>query len=403
MKTYKSIREAQQQFNNEMIGCGRTIFYLIIISLIISLIIFFSIGCSDDSEPEKIHVITTAPPIEPPIISPPPIITLPPENNPIELSLYTTTGLKFYDGESILEWKQGPTARAESATYSHENILYYLNEYGQTISSQELITVPYLITVDPTNYYIYEHIDPQTALDGGAMFKDYSRFYMNSTEIGSWGANDYITDKIIFTSGDLFARKESGSWLAITGTKTDVKYVCHGLVIYEYDSGTRSAYINGVFSTWSTNFMNGAKYWQKSGNNYYSENGYIWDGATLSEDTGIMKDWRVGPFITGYTEGPVLISAGTREENSEEILYWIECNSGWVIRQVTSTNQMTLHVRLYTGDGLRATGLFYQELLKPVVAGDYLYYIFDAQVYRYDFVSGLNAVFCSGVSEIWGY
>lgn len=392
MKTHNSIRSMSDAYESDMIKHRRGCF--IILSVIIIMILCFFMACGDDGD----TVVVADPPV---IIDPPPDPE--PENEPIQLSLWTGAELKFYDGESIFSWETGITARAESGVYSHENILYYLDEYGQDISSQNLITTPDLIAVSPTDYYIYEHIDPVTASGMGGLYKDYSRFYQGNTEIGSWPTQQYITDKICIIDSELFARQTSGKWNAITGTKTDIHYVMSDFIIYDYDGTTRTAKIKGVSVSWSTNFLNGVKYWQESGGKYYSERGYIWDGVTLDESTGIMTDWRIQPFITGYTEAPVIISAGTHAENSETVIYWIECNSGWVVRQVTSTNQMTLHIRLYAGDGIRTTGVFYSDLLKPVIVGDYLYFIFEANVYRYSFVDGLTAHFTGGVSEVWVY
>jgi hypothetical protein len=60
-------------------------------------------------------------------------------------------------------------------------------------------------------------------------------------------------------------------------------------------------------------------------------------------------------------------------------------------------------VRLYTGDGTTEEGLYYKPILKPVIVGDCLYFIFDAMVYKYDFVTGLTSLFTSGVSEVIPY
>ena len=61
---------------------------------------------------------------------------------------------------------------------------------------------------------------------------------------------------------------------------------------------------------------------------------------------------------------------------------------------------MTLDVRLYSGTGERDYGNALKTMLKPIIIDGVLYYIFDAQVYKYDFESGMNLFFMTGVSEV---
>jgi hypothetical protein len=108
-----------------------------------------------------------------------------------------------------------------------------------------------------------------------------------------------------------------------------------------------------------------------------------------------MWDWR--------SYGNVVITAGTHYENGEDVLYFIQCATGHVIRYVPSVNQYTEFVRLYTGDGQTETGLFYKALLKPVIIDDGLFFIFDATTFRYDFTTGLASPFATGISEVMEY
>ncbi len=401
MKNIKNINEGLAEFRKFrrrwIMGFVRDI----IIGFAIGAIIFIIIGvagCGDDGT----HVIVTDPDTGPPVVDPP----LPdPENEPVQIALYTGTSVNFFDGEKIWVWKTGKITKTDSGIYTHENLIYELNEYGQTLESKYLVDIPdYSQLDDDGNIWLSKNIPPDLAYSKGALYKDYTQIFKNSTEYGNWYDRQYQTSDLITLNNDIFTKSSTGNYYHINGTKSDIRILIeNGFVCYDYDSTNHTAIIDSVAVEWITNYMNNANYWLESGGTWYSQNGYTWNGSVLNEEGSIMTEWRTAPYLTGYTEAPILISAGNRYENSEYVLYWIECNSGWVIKYIPSINQMSLFVRLYTGDGLRETGLLYQNLLKPIIAENSLYFIFDANVYRYNFESGLTGHFAGGVSEVWGY
>lgn len=326
-----------------------------------------------------------------------------PENDIVKVVLFTNSALKFYDENIIWTWKSTYSARAESGVYSSENVLYYLNEYGQTIDADNLVVEPDFIRIIDGDIYIIENIPPEDAFAQGALYKNYTKIYLNNVEYGNWLTRDYKIIKTVVSNDELYGQIETGAWYHLNGLLTDINIAQEDLAIYDYDTDTKTAKINNIPVSWITNFMNSAKYWLKSDEIWYSQNGYTFDGATLTEDGSILTDWRIAPFLTGYTDAPWMISAGRRWENGEYVLYWIECNSGWVIRFVPSSNQQTLFIRIYTGDGERTTGVYYKDLLKPIIIENHLYFIYDAQTYRYNFTTGLTGHFASGVSEVWEF
>lgn len=361
---------------------GRIIGY-ILAGLILIIALSFALACGDDSTTRVIVTDPSGPVPEEPIP--------PAENEAVQLALTTSTSIKFYDGKTIWTWKTGNVRRAGSGAYSSENILYMLNEFGQTVSSKALVAVPDTITLDGSDVWITENIDPETAYAAGALYKDYTRVYKNSAEVGTWYDRQYKTECITVLDGNAWGRTDAGTWKHLNGVKSVRMVVPDDFAITDYNSTTKTALINGIPVSWTLNFFNGANYWL----NGYSQNGYRWDGSNLTETGLVMAELRAVQNI--------IISAGTRFENGEDVLYWINCATGWVIRHVPSTNQSTDHVRLYTGDGTTEEGLYYKPILKPVIVGDNLYFQFDAQFYRYNFVTGLTAHFTSGVSEIIEY
>lgn len=401
MLTHNNLRTAKTEndmnFKKWLKGFLIDILIGFLLGAVIMLIIGFS-GCSEDGT----NVIVTDPNPGPPIVDPP----LPdPDNELVQIALYTGTSIMFYDGDVIWTWKTGNITRTDSGIYTHENLIYELNEYGQTLDSKYLVAIPdYSQIDDDGNIWLSKTVPPEEAFGLGALYKDYTKIYKNADEYENWFEREYKTSDLISLNNDLFTKSDTDKYYHIDGDKTDIRIAFNkGFACYNYDSGLHMATIDGIEIDWITNYMNNANYWIESGGVWYSQNGYTWNGSVLNENGSIMTEWRTAPYLTGYTEAPVLISAGNRYENSEYVLYWIECNSGWIIKYIPSINQMSLFVRLYTGDGLRTTGLLYQNLLKPIIAENNLYFIFDANVYRYNFESGLTGHFTSGISEVWGY
>jgi hypothetical protein len=393
---------------------------IIRILLIIFLSFNFYCGGSDtDTNNDDNTVIITNPDVDNPVevVGPTP----PAEFGTVKIALYTSESIKFYDGNTIWEWKTGNIKKATNRIYTSGNVIYKLDERGETIASRNLIIEPDAIAINPeyitsrgeiqeeinlgeSDIWIIEHILPQEAYDLGALYKDYTKIYLNSVEQGNWFDNQYFCEKIVVLNNDIWGQITTGAWKHLNGSKTNIRIVVeNGFAIWDYNSSAHTAIIDNIAVSWTTNFLNGANHWLKSGNTWYSQNGYTWDGTTLVEDGSTMLNWRMRPYDTGYSEGVVIIPAGTRYENGEDVLYWIECNSGHVIRYVPSVDQYQLSIRLYTGDGYRSTGLALQQTLSPVIADDYLYFIYDANTYRYSFITGLTSHFTEGVSEVWEF
>lgn len=367
------------------------------------------VGCSGDGSNEPIVTGDDTPPI----------IDPDDPHGPVVAALKTAEGIKFYDGESIWLWRPGTGERAESRMYANGNTLYALDAEGSTIQSRAIATDPDRIrielssgsssalkamsaTSDPieladADVWIVETLSADEAAALGGLPKPYTRIWSNADEYGDWMSRQYETDELTIHNGNIFARTTpGGAWVHINGTMSGINVVVNGgFVVHDFNATTRTANIDGVPVTWSYNFFNTAKQWLRSGAKWYSHNGYTWDGATLVEHGSAMWDWR--------SYGNVIITAGTHYENGEDVLYFIQCATGHVIRYVPSVNQYTEFVRLYTGDGQTETGLFYKALLKPVIIDDGLFFIFDATTFRYDFKTGLTSPFATGISEVMEY
>jgi hypothetical protein len=319
-----------------------------------------------------------------------------PETGDVVLALRTGTAMKFYDGSVVWSWKDETVTRAESQVYSAQNVLYSLDAGGETVTSKNLVTVPDGVCLDGANTWIIERVSPDEAYALGAQAKWYTKIFKNADEYGHWYDRMFYTEKITTLGTDVYYQKSGGTWWHIDGTKNNINVLVeNGFVVWDFNATLRTAKIDDVAVSWTTNYFNNADHWLKSGSKWYSHNGYTWDGATLVENGSVMTG------VRSYQN--TVIPAGTRYENGEDVLYWIDCRTGYVIRHVPSVNQKIDFVRLYTGDGTNETGVYYHSLLLPVIADDNLYFFFDAQVYRYDFITGLVSLFTNGVSEVMEY
>lgn len=351
--------------------------------------IFLFLNCSGEQEKSEKTVVITETPEQPEV----------PENDIIKISLWTGEKLDFYDGNEIFTWASCVTRRAESQIYSHEDILYFLGEYGETVDVEYLCITPDFISLDSSeNIWIIKNIDPVESYENGSFPCWHTKVFLNNVEYGTWQSRDWKTEELVISENNVYTRGLSGGWRCVNNELSDIVIVQENFVVHNFDSTLHTATINETDVSW-TNFFNAARHWLKLDNTWYSQNGYTFDGTTLNEYGSVLTDWRTRPYITGYTQGPVLISAGIYLNK----LYYIECNSGWVIEYNPRTNIQQLYLKIYNGDGLRETGLFYQPLLNQVIVENYLYFIYDAQYYRTNLDTKLTSHFVSGISKIYKY
>jgi len=364
--------------------------------VVVIIFMIFFIGCGGGGNSEPI-ITDPTPPV--PVIEDNDNET---ETGPIKF-IVNNGGMKFFDGDNLWQWKTGVIKKAGSQLYSCDDILYSLDEYGETVQSWNLITTPDVIRVNGTDKWIIKNIDPETAYAAGALYKDYTQIYLNSDIYGDhWSTRQYKAVDMQILNNNVFIKDDIGNWHAITSEHENIRHVNDEFILHDFDSSTKRAKFNDIQVSWSTNYFNNATQWIKADGIWYNERGYTWDGATLTENGTSMSEWNNDPQGTGYTEAPVLIAAGSHYENSEDVIYFIECNSGWLIKYISSIDNYELSVRLYNGDGSRETGLLYKDVLKPIIIENHLYFIMG-ETYKHDFITGLTAHFASGVNRVLKY
>jgi hypothetical protein len=376
--------------NERCLKCRKIRLATVIITILIS---SFLIACS--GQQASVNVTDPTPPIIP---------TLPTSPTNIIFAYYDGTSTNFFDGSAITIWQTGKSTPAGYRKICNGTMLYTLDQIGTVTNTKNIVATPDFAETDASNNIWSTFIvQPQDAYDAGAMYKYYTKIYYNGAEYGNWMTRDYEPSASYLVNGELFAKSSVGALYTISGIKTNVqKCVTDNFIMYDFNATTRTATINGVSVWWTSNWMNSADEWmQSSTGKWYSHNGYTFDGVTVTESGSAMTCWRsAATYPISIPEAPVIIAAGVRTLGGEKVFYYIECNSGWLLRYIPSTNILSTVIRLYSGDGTRTTGLYFKPFLKPITTDESVYFSFDDNmIYRYRFDNGLISILTSGA--VW--
>ena len=375
------------------------------------LIFAFFFACSNPVQAPKVNdVVETN--LEDPSNTP---------TNPIKLALYDGEKLIYYDGIAFYDAYLGNISQAAPRVLSVDDVLYYFDDYGAPMASYWLPAIPEAITVKPSgisakgtivyddDVYTLERIDPAEAYSLGALYKEYTRIFENDVEVGSWNLNQWRA-KQVFTigNGDIVALDDMSAYHNISGDREYWKAFPGGMAIYEHDATHRTAMFTDATGDyperWGNNIFNSSR-WQEAGGAWYSSVGYTWTPSSgLIEHANKLWDFINGPCPVTLENGqkPIVIPAGTRTENSEEVTYWIECDTGYLFRLVASTNTLTNIARIYIGQNTQIYGALVCGTLEPVIIDDVLYFHLDGSIYQYNFATHTVSVF-SGDMEIFGW
>jgi hypothetical protein len=314
----------------------------------------------------------------------------------IVLSILTDDAIYFYDGELNDASHDTPKACGfRCFTDGQEKVFY--GDDGEPIAFEWLDNPFDFVAGDWT----VEKIDPQTALGLGAQARHYTRVYYQGTESGNWFLNQWETTGLFETiSGDVIAIDQNQSFRPVSANISNINSA-GDLLVYDFDGIGRTAMIDDgstTFVSWTTNSFNNADQWLKSGDIWYSWNGYEFQ-TSLTEYANSMFGWNNGNEPVETEESAVVIAAGVRDS----VLYWIECNSGWLIKYTPSNDQLAPSHRLYMGDGFRITGIAHKNELKPVTIGDFLYFHESGSIWKLNLDSGVVQLFFAGSGEVEGW
>lgn len=386
--------------------------------LILAIILLF--GCPDPGNNDTPTLPDPEIPDDPPVIDPP--IETP--SGPVLFSLYDGEKMMYYDGIDISIAYYGNIENAGNKMFSIENVLYHFNDNGIPTLTEWLPIIPDAIIAIPKSVpspapagmsraivyqdevWTLEDIEPADALAAGAQFKHYTRIYQYETEIGNWYLNDWEVKKVISPKcGGVIAIDTLKNYHNLDGSEIVFFAQNKKLMIHDVNINTKTGKFKtdtGNYSvSWTFNFFISAK-WALADGDWYSHNGYTFDDVNLlQENNTVMWDWNQYPYPVQdiYGEAPVLISVGEREENSIEVLYWIECNTGTLIRYIPGIDQLNILPKLYNGTGYRTSGIAKSNILEPEIVGNELYYHDSGNIMIYNFITSAISVF-SGDMEL---
>lgn len=274
--------------------------------------------------------------------------------------------------------------------------LYYDSD-GYVVAAESMDVSPDYILDD----WSIQDVSPDVAYAAGALYKWYSKVFYQDVEQGSWFDNRWKTKELIKTiSGEYIAIDTTGAYHPLSSVINDINYADE-IIIRDFDAYYRTAVIEAttdVAVSWLTNYFNSAKDWLPLNGIWYSWNGYEYDEVTLTEEANAMWSWNVGPYVVTlpYAQSPTIISAGTYNN----ALYWIECNSGVVVKYTPSDDSLIPVFGIYSGDGYRTTGLARRDTIKPEIIGNLLYVNNDGSVNSVDLDSGIVSLVFAGEGEV---
>jgi hypothetical protein len=337
-------------------------------------------------------------------------------DNEIQFALYDGNNLRYYDGENLILVNTGSVRPAGKRKISIEDVIYYFDEFGNSLQSKWLPAIPEAILsvesksgipakgtiVYNDDVYTLEDIPPAEAYALGALYKHYTKIYENSVNINTWYLDQWQVKEVIQTlSGHIIAIDTTGHFHNLTDSINSIDTAINdGIMLY--DMGTEHGYIaddSGIYEiTWSMNFFDHAE-WQLVNGIWTTENGYTWTHETgVISNANTMYCWNEkinhpAEYKLLTNDMPYLIPAGVREENGEQVSYWLELVTGNLYRHIPSIDRLDFIVQLFEGPYDRALISDLIDTVKPEMIGDCIYFHHNATIKKYDIITTMISTF----------
>jgi len=316
-----------------------------------------------------------------------------PDLGSIKYMTYDGQNVKFvYDTDSVV-FKSGKANYVSPGVITVDDVLYYLDPDGNILNSYRLPCIPDAVNINDGDVW--------TATTDGST----STVYKNSSIPAVY---QWVILRINVTyTGDVIAETTGHIFYPLEGSETNIKYAANGGVyVFGLDTTNKMAIFRGTSDynvSWGTNYFWRATGWLLVDGLWISSNGYTWNEMDgLKENANALWTWNAYPYPVQdiYNESPIVIPASVRLENSENVTYWIECNTGYLMRYTKSLDLLETVLRVYPGDGKHITGYALQYSLQPVVIGDHLYFHYGGFLYDYDFIADTSNVLSQDM-QIW--
>jgi hypothetical protein len=340
----------------------------------------------------------TSQPTATPVATATPTPTTSPSPTPLPNTIlgvvYENNKIHLWDGDHFLEWKTGAATFLGGRKIAIDDYVYQIPATGWPTSIKRLPITPDWATESGGVYYSVKFTNSNTSV------------WIDNTEtVYSWAA----TDVIKMASGQVLLNRTSSGFWSPDGYANFLNPKNGKILVYDYDSSTRTAKIldeSGVPKSvsWATNFFGSARDWLKSGSVWYANNGFTWNGTTLTKDGSAMKAWLSSSTYPApaneLSESATLAAVGTNWEAGESVLYWLECNSGYIFRYTPSLDKIESAGRLYIGTGTQSYGLNVQKNLNAYFLNEYVYFSLSGTVYRWYMWSGNVTTFYNN-AKLW--
>ena len=321
----------------------------------------------------------------------------------VKFAVKSGNDLYFSDSEKMYLWKSGNILKSGYREFTVENKVITLDESGNTISTTSIAEIPTKIkTVGSDSYYCVEYSEEEAYAMGG-MYEIYSEFYKNNDIISDWYNNEFECKDILSVGAEVFAIDQNGTYHTIVGSYDNV-FHADILIMHSLDIPNKTIGFNSNTEDYGFNYAMNSNQWILHDGIYYAENGYTWTkiGGLIEEST-VLHGWNTYPYPLDvqnpFGEAPVLLKAGI----SNNKLYWIECNSGFVFEYDPNTDELTQKSRLYISDGMHATGIYFKDVLKPLLVDNILYYSEGGSINSLDIETGSLNIFYANPGEVVKY
>ena len=373
---------------------------------------------SDDVTIEtEIEIVYTPEPEQEPQPDPeleqdPPIVSEPDQTPdvppPAPTKIIPKFGLKvgqdlyFSDGVEVFLWGSGNINRAGPGLFNIENELVEFDSSGDEISRLELAAVPTKIGLTEQGLYYCVEYPPELAFELGGMAKTYSEIYKDNVIFSAWYFNKFDCADIVSVGDEVWIIDQNRTYHLINGISSDIVHVEDGrFYMHSWNSAGKTITFNWSVETYGLNFILSAKQWINFDGIEYSENGYTWSEATgLLENETALWDFTSAPYpidpALPFSEAPVLLAIG----EFEGLLYWLECNSGWLFEYNPADDSLVQKWLLYEGDGTHNAGIEKSQSLSPLLVDSNLYFSDNGAVHVLDILNGFVTIFYGGEGEV---
>jgi hypothetical protein len=321
--------------------------------------------------------------------------------------------IKFTDGQNwvISQYEK----HAGGGWYMVADELHQIDTVGNVTATVFAPEPGDIVKRTSTGFVICDIMTPEEAAALGALPRTYSQFLHYSddaqqwTELKHWSLNRWeCTDIVETESGHILAQDTVTAWHDLVGSAAAFTANEGGVLVANYDANTRRADFitsQGVTAgVWATNYMSSAKNWIIHAGKYYSHNGYeLTPGTGLAESANALDGFQSAPYPVDLPNGetPTMIPVGSDADLN--VIYWIECNSGWLVELRTATNQVMVDRRLFVGDGMKMSGLAVAKKIRPLFIDNVIYFNHDSSVLYLDLTTGGSGIYLAEDAYLRGF